>query len=106
MLKQLLKDFAKLTDDEVKEMLELRNKEINKSVKQVEDGQYIKIYEATSLKGDGIVVEGQGEFSKMLFFVAMAMANIIEENIDDINDVNGLVDTICEFVKDEVGGNK
>lgn len=117
MLKLKGEDFEKTADEFVEKVLkkmtekkEETDKEkfekYKKQVKEKEHGQFLKIYEATTPNGEGVVVEGQGKVQDILFFGTKGLGQIIKQNKHIFKDVDELVDTLCEQIKDEIKGGE
>lgn len=131
-LKEVSKKFDELTKKEIgitmSDMLELEGEEFSKKmddfvekvlskmtdgkgikkedVKEKEDGQYFKVYEATTDYGSGVVVEAQGRVGDVLYFITKGVGQFIKENKYKFKDVDDLVDTLCENIKNEIKGGK
>lgn len=103
------KDFEKSMDNFVEKVLKKMTNEDNitkEDVKEKENGQFLKIYEAETKYGSGVVVEGQGKIGDMLFFATKGIGQLIRQNKHKFKDVDDLVDTLCEQIKDEIKGGK
>lgn len=115
MLKLKGEDFEKTADNFVEKVLKkmTENKtdkekfeEYKKQVKEKEKGSYLKIYEATTPTGEGVVVEGQGKINDVLYYGVKGLGQIIAQNKNIFKDVDELVDTLCEQIKEEIRGGK
>lgn len=118
-LKEMLEldgeEFSKVSDDFVEKVLKKmtdqksekeKMEEVKKKVKEKENGQFLKIYEATTPNGEGVVVEGQGKVQDILYFGTKGLGQIIKQNKHIFKDVDELVNTLCEQIKDEIRGGK
>lgn len=109
MLKLDGEEFSNKMDDFVEKVLKKMTdeKEIKKEdVKEKEDGQFFKIYEATTDYGSGVVVEAQGRVGDVLYFITKGVGQFIAQNKYKFKDIDDLVDTLCENIKNEIKGGK
>ena len=109
MLKLDGEEFSNKMDDFVEKVLSkmTKEKEIKKEdVKEKEDGQFFKIYEATTDYGTGVVVEAQGRVGDVLYFITKGVGQFIAQNKYKFKDIDDLVDTLCENIKNEIKGGK
>lgn len=109
MLKLDGEEFSNKMDDFVEKVLSKMTdeKEIKKEdVKEKEDGQFFKIYEATTDYGSGVVVEAQGRVGDVLYFITKGVGQFIAQNKYKFKDIDDLVDTLCENIKNEIKGGK
>lgn len=108
MLKLEGEEFSKVSNDFVEKVLnKMTEKNITKEdVKEKEDGQFFKIYEASTKYGTGVVVEAQGKVGDVLYFITKGVGQFIAQNKYKFKDIDDLVDTLCENIKNEIkGGN-
>ena len=111
MLKLDGEKFEKVSDEFVNKLLKKAIKgenEITKAdVKEKEHGQFLKIYEVETPRGEGVAVEGQGKLGDVIFMGAKGLGQVIKENRNCFKDLDDLLDTVCEQIRDEAkGGNR
>lgn len=115
MLKLDGEEFSKKMDDFVEKVLKKmtdkktdkeKYEEMKKNVKEKEHGQFLKIYEVETPNGEGVAIEGQGKVQDVLYFGAKGLGQIIKQNKNMFTNVDELVDTLCEQIKNEVRGGK
>ena len=82
--------------------------ELKKKTKPLEDGVYFKVFQVEiddeELDEDqiAVAVEGQGALHEILGLASSGLGQIIAKNIDDIDDLDAIIDTIGKVIKKEI----
>ena len=93
----------KLTDKLHSKKEEKFEKEVEEKKKEINfDGQYFKVSECSKDGNKGICVEARGNITTILMLICEGLADIINENRYRIKDIDGLLDTICKNLKDNI----